>query len=456
MGSRKQDLFRPLEEILESARLAKTEKVAGFGGSLHLNKTVLKFAQQHKVIKYREMRELLKLITSLKEKEKTFIETSEKNLGFSPENWVFFSLWGERGWNPPKLIPEIFDSIEGLKPKKQEITDLIEKNEEVKKAYIDFDSTLAKSEQKSAVIYRWIHEQFRNNTIESKIESFLDKEKSKTRMSKALISSLMSPSNSQIIKTEGELPDLSVGEREAFQFLAWKLYNMSEKELHIRDNWILDGKKEDSKKTGYLVVFEQTEALEKNFGKNIEFSGPHYRKLREDLKSLLEKKRRILLHKQGETLELSLNFLQKLEMRHKYADDLEYRNYIAVWLPYELVRLHDKLYTAYPNDHFAQLRHTPPKSQLDKPEVRFFDFIYNEAPHKKNDYKIVRRNKKQFIEFIGGESVIKNRNGPRVGEKIEKIYSQKAKNLNVLKDFSVETNREGEEIYVFEYHEKRE
>lgn len=97
------------------------------------------------------------------------------------------------------------------------------------------------------------------------------------------------------------------------------------------------------------------------------------------------------------------------------------------------------------------IRSTPPKTRLAKAEVRFFDFLRDEAPYRRSQKRNVRRKKESFLELIGGLEIVDNRHKARLATKIEKIYIPKAINMNTLINGKIEINSGGEEVYVFEY-----
>ena len=165
--------------------------------------------------------------------------------------------------------------------KVEEIRSLLEADNEVRRSYDDFEESWWEMDHLLNKMSEWVHEQFRNGSLEKKLESFKskDSERNKARISKALIANFVDPSTAGIVRESGELPSLSVGEREAMQFLLWKIDNMTEVEMHIKTEFILDGVKERPKESGYVVVFERTQALKKSYGEDICFSGKHFNTL---------------------------------------------------------------------------------------------------------------------------------------------------------------------------------
>ena len=170
------------------------------------------------------------------------------------------------------------------------------------------------------------------------------------------------------------------------------------------------------------------------------------------MQSLLEKKRKLLIIKKKGNLELSISLIDKLEMTFTPAGKAVGKKYIMARIPYDVINYHGK-YTSFPENHFALLRKTPPKTIPDKTETRFFDILYNEKPYKKNQDRIVRRLKNNFLLTIGGKGLIEQRNKERLADRIENFYAPKAINLGLIKSFKEDTNREGEIVYVIEYEE---
>ena len=440
-----------LDQLLIDAQRIRSDKDRQ-GTSLpavSISKPIMEFAQSFKAIKYREMREMLSVSTKCRKLESQFFKIAAQRLPFKPDNWLFFLIKGQAGISPPGLIPQTFEDGRGLVARVEEIKALLESDPEVRSAYDAFEICWIRVDHLSYELSNWIHNQFKNGTLEKKIATFRNERetKRKTTLSKAFVSNLIDPNKADIVKKTGELPDLSVGERQALQFLLGKINNMSDREQYLKEK-LLDGDEEDPKKHGYFVVFEQTEALRQSYG-NVRFDGYHYDNLEQSLFALLEKKRKLLIETKKDTLELSLSLLQKLEMRHKFHEEPEFRSYIAVRIPYEVVQLHDKRYTSYPEDHFALIRNTPPKTLLDKTEIRFFDFLRDEAPYKGKP-KTLRKLKEPFLDLIGGSETTENRNKSRLAERID-TYILKAVNMGLLKSGKTETNAKDEEVYVLEY-----
>lgn len=454
--ARKRNSLDDLDGLLIAAQRARKDPTTSLSAGIAISRKILEFVQNYKVLKYREMRALTTAHKNLKELQYEIMTKSEQHLAFKPDNWALFSTYGDYDNDEPKIIPETYNAELGLVSHKQDMKQILIENEEIRRLHGTFEKALEDITKKFRIATEWIHEQFINGTLESKIISFKDnKNKKRTKISKSIISNLINPQATEIVREEGEIPLLGVGEREALQYLFCKLENMNERELHIKNNWILSGRKEDTVKDGYLVVFDKNEALRRTYGENIVFSGKHYNNLKSNLEKLWETKRKLLLKRNGEQLELSLTLIKRVEMRHKVDEHSEYRNYIAVWIPHDVVYLHDDLYTSFPHDHFPKLRHTPPKTTISESEIRFFDFLYQEMPHDKDKGKDVRRKKAEFIELIGGQEVKENRHLVRIIERIEKLYAPKAINMGLLRGFTTEINKKGEEVYVFKYADKK-
>lgn len=455
MGRKPKNSPDELDQLLLNAQRTRADKDkpgASFP-TVPISKRVMELAQFFGAIKYRDMRKMLSILAKCKKLEEKFFQIAEAKLPFKPDNWSFFFLKGHSGINPPGFIPEVFEKGRGLVARMDEIKHLLENDAESRHAYDDFEACWWGMDSLNYKLSEWIHEQFRNGSLEKKIESFKNEKAKKTMLSKGFASNLMVPGKAEVVRKTGELPDLSIGERQALQFLLGKLQNMTDREKYLKKR-LLEDEEEEPKKHGFFVVFEQTEALRQNYG-NIRFDGYHYQNLEKSLGDLLEKKRKLLIETERDTLELSLTLIQKLEMRHKFHEDPEFRSYVAVRIPYDVAKLHDKKYTSYPDDHFALLRNTPPKTVLDKTEIRFFDFLRSEAPHKPGDRTTVRRKRDPFLEMIGGKESVANNNQGRLAERIENAYLIKAINMNLLKGWHTETNSDGEEVYVFEYPQKQ-
>jgi hypothetical protein len=425
--------------------------------NIPISKRIMEFAQFFGALKYRDMRKMLSILTKCRKLESDFFKIATPKLPFEPVNWTFSFINGHRGIDPPRFVPETFEREKGLIPRIDEMRHLLAIDQEVRQAYDAFEKCWYNIETLNYSLSNWIHEQFRNGTIEKKIKSFKDKieNKKKIKMSKGLVSNLIEPSKTEVIRKTGEPPDLSVGERQALQFLLGKIDSMTEREKYLKTR-LLDGEEECPKTHGYFVVFEMTEVLRKSYG-DIEFSGYHYGNLEKSLLDLLEKKRHLLIETEKDRIEFSAPLLQKLEFKHQYHHEKEWKNYVAVRIPFDVAKLHDKKYTYFPDNHFALLRNTPPKTLLDKTELRFFDFLRNEAPHKPGETKIVRRKKDAFLDLIGGPEHEDNRNKVRLAHRIEQSYLPKAEhpNMKLLRSWTLEINADGEEVYVFEFEDKQ-
>ena len=440
--------------LLDAQRISADKGKPGASlPSVPISKRVMEFAQFFGAIKYRDMREMLSILAKCKKLEEKFFQIAEDKLPFKPDNWAFFFLKGHSGIDPPGFIPEVLEKGRGLVARVDEMKHLLETDENVRRTYDDFEACWWSMDSLNYRLSEWIREQFHNGSLEGKILGFKNEKTKKTMLSKGFASNLMIPGKAEVVKKTGELPDLSIGERQALQFLLGKLQNMTDREKYLKKR-LLEDEDEDPKKHGFFVVFEQTEALRQSYG-NIRFDGYHYQNLEKSLGDLLEKKRKLLIETAKDTLELSLTLIQKLEMRHKFHEDPEFRSYVAVRIPYDVAKLHDKKYTSYPDDHFALLRNTPPKTVLGPTEIRLFDFLQSEAPHKPGDRTTVRRIKGPFLAMIGGNESIENNHQSRLAERIEQTYLVKAINMNLLKGWHIEANSDREEVYVFEYPPKQ-
>lgn len=452
MGRRKQGALDDLDELLIATQRirANTDKSSAALPCIPRSKRVMEFAQFHGAIKYREFRQLISALTQSRKVEAEFCRIATERLPFKPDNWTLFAIEARTDSVIPWLIPETLEPGRGLISRPEELQSLLKQDEEVQHAYDAFKECFKAATRLADGPSNWIREQFKNGSLESKIIAFKDKASKKTRISKTLISNFVDPTQAQAVREEGELPALSVGEREAMQFLLWKIDSMSKTELHIRDTWILDGKEERPKENGYVVVFERTEALKKNYGNNIGSDGWRFKSLEVSLTSLLEKKRKLVLIKSGERMEISKTLVNHLEMRHEFTNEPGLKDYIAVWIPYDVAHL-DKLYTSYPSDHIALIRNTPPETRITDSEICFFDILWQEAPHDRSKPKTVQRKKPGLVDCVGGPEAKDHDHQGRIAGRIEALFAPKAINMGILKRFDIYTNADGEEVYEWEY-----
>jgi hypothetical protein len=222
---------------------------------------------------------------------------------------------------------------------------------------------------------------------------------------------------------------------------------MSERERELK-NFLLNGKGENPE-NGLLVVFEELEAIRKNYGDNHLPSGFHYIELKKSLESLRDKKRKLTIKTAKEELKLSIPLIKSIEAEHKYTMDPEFKKYVAVYIDHHVIELHEK-YISYPHNHFPLLRNTPPKTNLTELEIVFFDIILSEIPYEADKSKILKREKQKFLRLLDRDGMAeKNRHLPRLAEKVEGVLKDKAINMGVLESFGIQKNAKGEEIYHF-------
>lgn len=449
--SEKQNNINSLDSLLLLAKDAKARNLQ-WNRNYLVDHKILELAQKNKVLKYRDMRNMLKIITEAEKRKKAFIMEAEKYLDINkPYSWMY----------SPEILPIISPQTTKnglLKIHNMEILKVLEEVVSVKEKYDAYKEITTNKITTLEPIYTWIDTLFHQGVLEEKIIGYKKrlKEKIQTRISKTLIANLIEPQKAEIVKTEGEIPSLTVGEREAFQFLMWKANNMNEYEQTIKQDFLLEGQDEDIIKNGLLIVFEASEALKNCYDFDHQrLSGQHYINLEQNLHKLLEKKRKLHLKNGRGNLELSITLINKLEMKFtpRNSEGIlgKTREYIAVRISKDILQLHDKLYTTFPQDHFALMRKTPPKSMIDKTEIAFFDILYQERPINKNKSRILRRIKKTFLILVGGQQMVKNYHQGKVSERIETIYAPKAVNMGLLKKFYIELNKDDQEVYIFEY-----
>ncbi|MCE5316547.1 MAG: hypothetical protein LLG04_04190, partial [Parachlamydia sp.] len=232
MGRRKQNAPDDLDELLIAAQRARsnTDKAIANLPSVPRSKRVMEFAQFHGAIKYRELRELITAMTKSRKLEADFCRIATEKLPFKPDNWTLFAIDPPADKIFPWLIPETLEPGRGLVTRPEELQTLLTQDEESQQLYEAFKASFKYESRLADKPSNWIREQFKNGSLEAKIISFKNKFSKKTRISKALISNFVNPAQAQIVKEEGGLPALSVGEREAMQFLLWKIDSMSKTE----------------------------------------------------------------------------------------------------------------------------------------------------------------------------------------------------------------------------------
>ena len=444
--SRRKTTLDSLDFLLNLAEHTREAGVSWSGG-YSLDRKVLEFAQIHKIVTYREAREIIRKRT-LARKEGNILTNETKKFLELP----LFHTWITSRLHDPIVFPAEYQKGKEIYFL-EEMKELLQNNNDIKEKYETFNIALNDAEQATAKVNEWIGSLYHEGKLENWIIAHKNALKHKQKITcigKELLGNLIVPEKTEVILEKGETPALTVGEREAFQFLLWKAHNLNEEELVIKNEFILEGKGEDYKKNGLIVIFEQQEALKKGYGENISFAGFHYAKLEESMKSLLEKKRKLLISKKKGNLELTISLIDKLEMTFTPAGKTEGKKYIMARIPYDIINHHGK-YTAFPANHFAILRITPPKSKVDKTETCFFDILCNEKPYQKDQNRNVRRLKDSFLLMIGGKEMIENRNQERLANKIKNIYAPKAINLGLLKSFKEDVNRESKIVYNIEY-----
>jgi len=435
-----------LDSLLWLARFTRESGVSWSRGYT-IDRKILEFAQKYRVINSREIRNILKLLTNAKKREKELTNKAAQLLKIpSGSNWRMLTAYDSI------IFPVAYENEKQISYL-DEMTQLIKVNNEVKDVHCALKDAISAATEATSAICVWLDSLYHSGKLEKRImdyKSLLTEKQRSTYIGKELLANLIEPSKTEVIDTIGEAPALTMGEREALQFLFCKADCMSDEEKLIKHEFLLEGKEEDVKKNGLLVVFEAQDALKQGYGEEVSFSGYHYEKLAESLHSLLEKKRKLLIKKRSGFLELTISFIDKLEMKFTPTDATEGKKYIAARIPIDVLNHHGS-YISFPPNHFAILRNTPPKTIPDKTETRFFDILYNERPFKKEQPRAVRRKKDELLIMIGDKSIVDHCNQARLADRIENTYARKAINIGLLKSFGIDSNREGEEIYVIEY-----
>lgn len=441
---------KPIDSVDFLLKLAQHTRESGVSWSrgYSLDSKLLEFAQRNKILTYRESREIIKKNTKAKKLGRSFTLEAKGALTLPINHtWVTSTL------EEPIVYPVSY--IKGTETSfKKEMEALLQVDPQTKQAYMEFREASLSASQASEPIAKWIDSLYYEGSLEQKITTYKNlltkKKTNRASISKNLLNNFIEPKKADQIIQEGESPSLTTGEREALQFLLWKANNLNEEEKTIKKDFFLEGREEDIRKDGLLVVFEEQEGLKKGYGEGISFSGYHYGKQKASMKSLLEKKRKLLMTNDKGNLELSISLIDKLEVNFTPTGKTEKKKYIVARIPEKVLSFHGS-YTSFPADHFAILRRTPPTSTPDKTETRFFDILYSEKPYKKTQKRVVRRIKKKFLDLVGGAEVSEHRHKERLSNRIESVYFPKAVNMGLLKGFSEELNREGEAVYVFEY-----
>lgn len=434
--------------LLNLAKQAREHNVSWSCG-FEIDKSILEFSQNKGNITYRQARSLTSKKTKINKLKKELIESFKEK--FKPEipcTWVLFNVESYKH-DEPAIFPESIGNNGAIVSHKDDIRTLIneqialfEKNKIIKHELNQY-STLTQP------IYQWISQLFINGNLEGEIESYLkskEYKKNKTRVSHALVKNFIEPTIAEIVEEKGELPSLSVVERQTVQFLFWKLENMNESEQRLK-SLLLNGKVENPE-SGLLVIFEEIEAIRKNYGDN-QTSGYHYTELKGSLEQLRDKNRKLTIKTAKDELKLSIPLIKSLEVEHKYSEDPEFKKYVVVYIDHHVVELHEK-YTSYPDNHFSLLRNTPPKTNLIPSEVAFFDILYSEIQFDSTKAKVLKREKQKFLKLLDREGKAeRNRNLPRIADRVEGAWKEKAINIKILEKFEIHKNAKGEEIYYF-------
>jgi hypothetical protein len=437
-----------LDLLLSLARQTRENK-ANWNGGFSIDKSILEFAQNKTIITYRQTRNLIKLKYGIKKLKKDFIFAIEKV--YKPENpyvWTLFLIQGDPDTEPAFFPRSVGD--DALISHKEEIRLLLEKhplllekNRALKKVFDDYSNL-------TNPIHKWIQKLFIGGSLEREIEGYQKqkgKKKNKTLMSRSLVTNFMIPAMASNVEKEGELPALSTSERQTLQFLFSKLENMTERERHLK-NLLLEGKEEKTTKNGLLIVFEAQEAIKNSYGQ-ISVDGYHYRELKDALKELCEKQRKLILKNDKDELKISIPLIKKVEIEHKYSFDPEFKKYTVVYIDEQVINLQQQ-YTSFPSNHFAIIREAPPKTRLTSSETAFFDFLYTEVSFDIKKTNIVKRKKSSFLAMLDvNGSVGDSKHISRLASRVEEIYVSKAKKLGLLEEFKIDTNKDGEQVYCF-------
>lgn len=436
--------------VLSLARERRENKTSWCGG-FSIDKSVIEFCQNKGMIKYRDARKIISLQSQFRKLERTFISSVEKQL--APKkfyNWKLFYVKGDN-FDSPAFFPESVNEEEGcVISHEKDVEDILNGNDELKQKNIDIKKTLDEFCSTTEFVYDWIHQLFVSGTLENDIEKFLkekENKKTKTRINRSLVNNFIKPEIACSVEEKGEPPILSPTERQTLQFLLWKVENMSEIEERLK-NLLLDGKNENAKRNGICVCFEETEAIYNSYG-SMSPAGHHYNEIKGALKSLSEKQRKLILKNQSEEIKISVPFLRKVEIEHRFKSDPEFKKYIAVYLDHQVLDIGEQ-YTSFPKNHFALLRHTPPKTNLTELEIAFFDILISEINYNAEKPKILRREKLKFLRLLDRDGMSeKNRHFHRLAEKVEGSLKDKAINMGILEKFETHKNSDEEEIYHF-------
>lgn len=435
--------------VLSLARERRENKTSWCGG-FSIDKSVIEFCQSKGMIKYREARKMISLQSQFRKLERNFISAIEKQLKVKKfYNWKLFYIKGDN-FDSPAFFPESINEEGGVVSHEKDVEEILNRDEGLKQKNADIKNTLDEFSSTTEFVYDWIHQLFVSGTLENDVEKFLkekEDKKTKTRINRSLVNNFIKPEITCSVEEKGEPPTLSPTERQTLQFLLWKVENMSEIEERLK-NLLLDGKNENAKRNGICVCFEETEVISNSYG-NTSPSGHHYNEIKEALKSLSEKQRKLILKSQSEEIKISVPFLRKVEIEHRFKSDPEFKKYIAVYIDSQVLDIGEQ-YTSFPKNHFALLRHTPPKTNLTELEIAFFDILLSEINFDSSKSKILRRDKQKFLRLLDRDgSARDNWNISRLAKKIEGSLKDKAINLGYIEKFCIETNDAGKEIYCF-------
>jgi hypothetical protein len=437
--------------VLSLAKQARENQTSWCGG-FHIDKSIFEFCQSMGSITYREMRNVASTLAKIKKTQKDLIESLKEKFNHKGYlNWVLCHFDDDfNQGDDPEFYPQSIGEDGAVVSHREEIREIIKQDDSLFKKNKEFRLSLSEFSKNSESIYAWIHQLFVGGTLEADIERFLkqkENKKTQARMSKMLVGNLIKPEISNAVEEVGEPPTLSTSERQTLHFLLWKYENMNDTEKRLKD-LLLDGKNENPKRNGICVCFEESEAILNAYGETSP-AGFHYNEMKASLKSLSEKNRKLVLRNEKEELKISVPLIKKADLEHRFKHEPEFKKYVAVYLDAQILDLGEK-YTAFPSNHFALLRHTPPKTRLTEQEVKFFDILYDEVSYISGKKNIVRRKKGDFLKQLDIDgSFHGNRLLSRLANTVEKKYVEKGLNLGLLEKFTIEVNRYGEEIYVF-------
>jgi len=363
--------------VLSLAKQRRENKTNWCGG-FHIDKSIIEFCQSKGEITYKEMRSIASTQTKIKKTQADLIKSLEAKLKYKGFlNWVL-SHWenkeDQRG--DPEFFPQSLGENGAIISHKEEVIEILNQDEELFKKNESFRVALSEFTQRTCFIYDWINQLFIRGTLEDEIVNYLKKKETKktqARLSKVLVGNFLEPEITNAVEEIGEPPTLSTSERQTVQFLLWKADNMNETEKRLKDR-LLDGKG-DTKRNGVCVCFEEKEAILNTYGKTTP-DGFHYNEIKTSLKTLSEKNRKLVLKNEKEEIKISVPLIKKVDFEHRFINEPEFKKYVVVYLDMQISDLGEK-YTSFPGNHFALLRHTPPKTpKLTEGEIKFFDIIF--------------------------------------------------------------------------------